>query len=58
MKLGIQGLIVAAFLFFPAALLSAGGESESEGSAAAGTTEGADIPDLEPGYYNIDEYQR
>ena len=58
MKPMIHGLIVATFLFFPVALLSAGGESESEGSAAAGTTAGADIPDLEPGYYNIDEYQR
>ena len=54
----IHGLIVATFLLFSAALLSAGGESESEASAAAGTTAGADIPDLEPGYYNIDEYQR
>ena len=47
MKLGIHGLIVATFLFFSAALLSAGGESESEGSTAAGTTVGAEIPDLE-----------
>ena len=35
MKPMIQGLIVATFLFFPVALLSAGGESESEESAAA-----------------------
>ena len=58
MKPMIHGLVVVTCLFFSATLLSAGGESESEGSAAAATSAGAELPDLEPGYYNIDEYQR
>ena len=56
----IFGLLVAFGLLGCTALLPAAGQDEQSASAvdSAGAAMSGEIPDLEPGYYNIDEYQR
>ena len=60
MREKVFGLLVAVGLIGCAALLPAAGQEEQSASAAdsAGAAMAGEIPDLEHGYYNIDEYQR
>ena len=60
MREKVFGLLVAVGLIGCAALLPAAGQEEQSASAAdsAGAAMAGEIPDLEPGYYNIDDYQR